>query len=222
MKLSKETLEILTNFSTINDGIVFKKGNSLKTVATNKNLFACATVAETFSKEFGIYKLQNLLAVLSSYDSPEITLNEKNLTVSEGAASTTYWYTDPSMIVSPPEKNMTLPTKDVEFKLPKATLQKLLKLADVVQSPYISIENAGKGLFLGTLDIKDSSANLNRIELDVKHDKPFRMFMRREFFKVIVDDYNVTISSKGLAHFSSTNQKLEYFVATEKDSTYNK
>ena len=48
MKLSKDTIEVLKNFYDINQSIVVKKGNKLKTVNTLKNILAHATVKEDF------------------------------------------------------------------------------------------------------------------------------------------------------------------------------
>ena len=46
MKLSESTLSLLKNFSTINQSILFKQGNKLRTVSVMKNILAEATIAE--------------------------------------------------------------------------------------------------------------------------------------------------------------------------------
>ena len=51
MKLSKETIEILKNFSGINQSIVVYKGNKLKTVNSLKNILAHYTTGESFPKD---------------------------------------------------------------------------------------------------------------------------------------------------------------------------
>ena len=66
MKLSKETIEVLKNFSGINQSIVVKEGNKLKTVNSLKNILAHATVEEDFPKEFAIYDLTRFLGLISS------------------------------------------------------------------------------------------------------------------------------------------------------------
>ena len=40
MKLSDKTLTLLKNFSSINQSILFKKGNSLRTISVMKNILA--------------------------------------------------------------------------------------------------------------------------------------------------------------------------------------
>ena len=55
MKLSKSTLDILKNFKEINQSILFKQGNSLKTISVMKNILAEATIEEELPRDFGIY-----------------------------------------------------------------------------------------------------------------------------------------------------------------------
>ena len=57
MKISKETLDVLKNFSAINPNLVINEGNKLSTIAEAKNIMASTTVSETFPKEIGIYDL---------------------------------------------------------------------------------------------------------------------------------------------------------------------
>ena len=46
MKLSNQTKEILKNYSQINQNILIKQGNQLKTVSAMKNIVASATVPD--------------------------------------------------------------------------------------------------------------------------------------------------------------------------------
>jgi hypothetical protein len=55
LTLSKPTLQILKNFSTINSNLLIRPGNKLATMSSYKNIVAEATVEETFDQEFGIY-----------------------------------------------------------------------------------------------------------------------------------------------------------------------
>ena len=50
MKLSVDTLSVLKNFASINQGIMFKKGKILRTVSPHKNVMAEATVSDEFPR----------------------------------------------------------------------------------------------------------------------------------------------------------------------------
>ena len=59
MKLSDKLFLYLKNFSTINQSILFKKRNKLRTISVMKNILAEATIDEELPKDFGIYDLIN-------------------------------------------------------------------------------------------------------------------------------------------------------------------
>ena len=65
MKLSNDTLAILKNFGNINPGIYFRKGKTLKTVSSHKNILVEATITDEIPADFGIYDLNNFLSVIS-------------------------------------------------------------------------------------------------------------------------------------------------------------
>ena len=51
MELSKETQDILKNFSEINQSLAFKQGSEVKTVSPQKNILATAKVKEHFPQD---------------------------------------------------------------------------------------------------------------------------------------------------------------------------
>ena len=66
MKISNKTLDILKNFSEINQSVLIKKGKNLKTVSALKNILAHAEVEEDFPQDFAIYQLNEFIGVLST------------------------------------------------------------------------------------------------------------------------------------------------------------
>ena len=54
MRLSDKTLMLLKNFSTINQSILFKQGNSLRTISVMKNILAEATIEEDIPKDLSL------------------------------------------------------------------------------------------------------------------------------------------------------------------------
>ena len=61
MKLNSETVNVLKNFSTINQNLLIKEGNTLTTMSAMKNIVAKATIEETFPKEIAIISLIYML-----------------------------------------------------------------------------------------------------------------------------------------------------------------
>ena len=100
MKLNTNTLDTLKNFADINTNILIKPGKELSTISTMRNIFAKAEITEEFTNEFGIYDLNEFLSVVTSLNKPELTLEDKFMTIaSEGSKSKAkYFYSDPSVI----------------------------------------------------------------------------------------------------------------------------
>ena len=140
MNLSDKTLTILKNFAGINNSILVKQGNQLRTISVAKNILAEASIDEEFPRDFGIYDLNQFLNGLGLHQDPELDFKEESyLNIREGKRRVKYFFADPQVIISPPEKEITLPSEDVHFQLETVALEKLLKAAAVYQLPDLSI-----------------------------------------------------------------------------------
>ena len=134
MNLSDKTLTILKNFAGINNSILVKQGNQLRTISVAKNILAEASIDEEFPRDFGIYDLNQFLNGLGLHQDPELDFKEESyLNIREGKRRVKYFFADPQVIISPPEKEITLPSEDVHFQLETVALEKLLKAAAVYQ-----------------------------------------------------------------------------------------
>ena len=139
MKLSEKTLTLLKNFSNINQSILFKQGSSLRTISVMKNILAEATIDEDLPTDFGIYDLGQFLNGLALHTRPELDFqNEGYVYIKEGRMRSKYFFADPKVIVTPPEKEITLPSEDVSFTLSTDQLDKLLKAAGIYQLPDLA------------------------------------------------------------------------------------
>ena len=139
MKLSENTITILKNFSGINQSILVKKGNKLRTISIAKNILSEAEISENFPRDFAIYDLNQFLNGLSLHQDPDLDFSEDSyITIRDGKRRVKYFYSDPNVIVSPPEKQINLPSKDVSFQLENGITERLVKAASVYQLPDIS------------------------------------------------------------------------------------
>ena len=127
MKLSDKTINLLKNFSTINQSILFKQGNNLRTISVMKNILAEANIDEDFPKDFGIYDLNQFLNGLALHQTPELDFDngDNYALIKEGKMRSRYFFADASVIVSPPDKPIELPTEDVGFVITSQQLEKL-------------------------------------------------------------------------------------------------
>ena len=221
MKLSDNTLTILKNFAGINNSILVKKGNKLRTISVAKNILAEADISpEEFPRDFAIYDLNQFLNGLSLHQDPEMDFSEASyLTIREGRRKVKYFYADPAVIISPPEKEITLPSEDVHFQLDSSSLEKLLKAAAVYQLPdFCVVGNAGV-IKLVVRYKKNDTSNEYSIKVG-ETDKEFVFNFKVENIKIIPGAYDVVVSSKLLSKFTNTSFELNYFIALEPDSTF--
>ena len=139
MKLSDNTLTILKNFAGINNSILVKEGSKLRTISVAKNILAEADISEEFPRDFAIYDLNQFLNGLSLHQDPDLDFKEDSyLSIKEGKRRVKYFFADPNVIISPPEKEINLPSQDVCFQLDSTSLEKLVKAAQVYQLPDLS------------------------------------------------------------------------------------
>ena len=224
MKINQNTLDILKNFSEINTNILIKPGNELSTISTMRNIFAKATIAEAFDSEFGIYDLNEFLAVVSSTNKPELKLEDKFMTISaEGSKSKVkYFYSDPSVIVSP-TKEVNMPEADVTFSLSQANLTQLQKMAAILKTPDLALEGTkGGNIVLKVCDKKNDTSNNFDIVVGENATADYTFYFKVENMKMISGDYDVSVSSKSISHFKNTKLPIEYWIALEPDSNISK
>ena len=222
MKINQSTQDILKNFSEINTNILIKPGSELNTISTMKNILAKATINENFDREFGIYDLNEFLSVVSSLDKPELTLQEKYMTISaEGSRSKVkYFYSDPSVIVSP-TKEVNMPESDVTFSLSESNLAQLQKMAAILSSPDLAlIGTKGGDVVLKVCDKKNDTSNKFDIVVGENATANYTFYFKVENLKMISGDYDVAVSSKSIAHFTNTKLPIEYWIALEPDSVF--
>ena len=196
MKLSDNTLTILKNFAGINNSILVKQGDKLRTISVAKNILAEAIVDEQFPRDFAVYDLNQFLNGLSLHQDPEMDFKEDSyLTIREGKRKVKYFYADPNVIISPPDKAIELPSDDVQFKLDTSSLEKLLKAAAVYQLPDFCVVGEAGVVKLVVRDKKNDTSNEYAVVVG-ETDKEFVFNFRVENIKIIPGAYDVVVSSK--------------------------
>ena len=220
MKLSDSTLTVHKNFAGINNSILVKQGSKLRTISVAKNILAEADISEDFPKDVAIYDLNQFLNGLSLHQDPNLDFTEESyLTIREGKRRVKYFYADPQVIISPPEKEISLPTEDVCFQLESVTLEKLLKAAAVYQLPDLAAVGENGVVKLVVRDKKNDTSNEFAVVVG-ETDKDFTFNFKVENIKIIPGAYDVVISSKLLAKFTNSSYNLIYYIALEPDSTF--
>lgn len=223
MKISKGTMDVLKNYSEINQSIVIKEGNEIKTISALKNILSRAVVKENFPKDFAIYDLPTFIGFHSTMSEPEFEFNDASMTMKDTSGKGKYFYAEPSLVVTPPEKNIDMPESDIKFELKNDVLEDIMKKANVLKLADIGLKSCPKsgGLYLYATNKNNDTSNDYSVEVGTGATKKFNIVFKKDNLKIIPGDYDVTIAN-GISHFvnKDANVELEYWIALEANSDY--
>ena len=222
MKITRQTIDILKNFSSINPSIVVKEGSALETISTMKNILAKSKIVEDFDRQFAIYDLTEFLGLVTSEAlvNAELEFEENWVNMVNGKSSSRYYYADESTIIKP-EKKLEMPEPEIHFELSKLDLSTALSMSGILSKPDLGIVSDGKTISALILDKKDPTSDFFEIGVGEGNGDEYVMYFKIENLKILKGSYSVGISSRGIGHFSNQDIELEYWIALEPDSEYN-
>jgi len=221
MKISSETLTVLKNFSTINTGIAVDPGLPLRTVSSQKNILAEAKLVEEFDTAFAIYDLNQFLATVSLFENPDFDFGDKSVTISSGKNKSKYFYTDKSMIITPPDKDLSplLADAEIKFTVTQGQVAEVLRAASILAALEVAVVGSiGESITLTAFDSKNQTSNTFDVDVDTESTANYKMIFRTENLKMVAGDYDVEITSKGISRWSG--KKATYYITTEQASNY--
>jgi len=214
MKFSNETISVLKNFSTVNPGLVFKPGSVIRTMHPQKTVMASAKVSENFEKVARVYDLSRFLATLSLFDDPDVEFTEDKFIISSGRSKVSYTYAAEAMVVSAPDKDIKFPDPEAAVHIKWKELDSVIKAAGVLKLSEVAFTSDGSTISLAAVDSKNPTADAYDIVVAEDVNTPeFRMIIKVENLRLMPNDYEVSLSTRGLAHFKSP--KVEYYIALE-------
>jgi len=222
VKISKRTLDILKNFSTINSGILVNEGNLLTTLSSTKNILAEARVDETFPRQFAVWDLNKFLGTVSLFKDPDFIFDENFVTVKSGGSSVRYYYCAQNLVTST-NKRITMPSAVVEFDLKAKDFAEVMKAASVLQVQHLCVRSSedGSKIELAVVDKTDTTSNFYSLEVgDNSTGATFEFIFDVDNLKILPGDYSVAISQKIVSCFTNKNEPLTYWIALNGDSSY--
>ena len=236
-QLSKATIDLLRNFSTINKSILIGQGTTLQTMSVNKNIIALTTVREEFPCQMAIYDLPLFLGALSLFKKPWLHFpDDKKVVIydEDTKGKTVFYYSDPEIIVRPPDFNPNLPLVEIMFDLPQNDAQQLLQAAKVYGVEDLCINGYAQEYSICVRDKKNNTSNvfslpLKKVIFDqapreeggpayklTPERQEFCYCFKVENLKLLDATYHVTLSNKNIANFTSiSHSELNYFIALE-------
>jgi hypothetical protein len=222
MELSENTLSVLRNFSTINQNVMVRQGNVLKTMSEARNVLASATLDVDMPQDFGVYDLNEFIGVLGLVDTPRLKFDTDYVTISDSSGRTKIkYFFSPEDTLTTPSKDISMPDGEVKFTLDEDTLNKIKRAASTLGHTELSITGKNGVLSLTVVENQNSTSNAFSIDIDGEFgDKEFNFVLSIANLKILAGDYDVNISSKLISNFRHKEQPVQYWIALEKTSTY--
>ena len=227
MKLSKETINILKTFSTINNGIVLTPGNFIMTRSVNNAIYAEATIEDNLDLEVAIYDLNGFLSVLGLFDEPEVLMDDDgNLLVKNSTTTISLAAADPSTIVSP-RKRLNVPEACINVELPGVMIQQLKSVArGLLNIDTLAIQNKDGKIVLNGFNLPTDpqlkKPLYSTILGDYEGTNTFKMILNLENIKVPRnEDYVLSIWASGQRQVATLTGKFDkHVIALEDGSTH--
>jgi len=217
--LSKNTLDVLKNFATINSSIVFRQGSTVRTISNAENILAKFTGEEIFPVDFAIYDLSQFLSGISLFDDPQLEFDNENfVNIRGGRQSARYYFSDPEITLkSAPEKNVKFPGSDLEFSLSEQELIQLQKASAVYGLPDLTFQSTeGEDTIKLILRDKENDTS-NTYDLTVGGccTGTFTLDLKIENIRLLPGDYSVKVSQHLISEWTNINTDLTYYIALE-------
>jgi hypothetical protein len=214
--LSQTTLNILKNFATINNGIIIKKGNTLRTISNAENILAAANVEESFPQTFAIYDLNQFLAGLSLFDNPSLVFdNADYVTIKDGRSRVKYYFSDPEITLkTAPDKSVKYPGSDIQFTLSASDIAAIQKATGIYKLPDLNI-SSDEEIVLSVRDNEVSTSNTYDIIVPGTFEGTHSLDLKVENIRLLQGDYQVGVSKHHISEWKHLNLDLTYYIALE-------
>ena len=217
--LSKKTLDVLKNFSTINSSIVFRKGSTVRTISNAENILAKFTGEEVFPSDFAIYDLSQFLSGISLFNDPQLEFTSNDfVSIRGGRTSAKYYFSDPEITLkSAPEKNVNFPGADIQFTLTGDDLIALQKASAVYSLPDLTFcsEEGSNEIKLILRDKENDTSNTYDLKVAGCCTGTYTLDLKIENIRVLPGDYTVKVSKHLISEWTNANVDLTYYIALE-------
>jgi hypothetical protein len=157
-------------------------------------------------------------------DDPVIEFDNSNVLISglQGRSKIKYRFCPSNLIVAAPDKPVTMPDPEVSFELKQEDFDWIMKATSVLSSTHVAIESDGQKIYAIALDMSNDAAHTDALEIGQGNGDKYKMIFKIENIKMISGSYDVKISSKGVSNFKNNAVNLQYWIATETGSKFEK
>lgn len=228
--LTDTTQRILKNFATISTSMMLREGTTQKTMSASKSILAIAELPDAWPQETAVYQLPELLSNLSVFENPVLEFEEKNFIIrgAQSPSHVVYPYSDPSVVVAPPEKSFNLSNPSAVFTLSAKVVAEIKKLSAINNLPTVVIDatiatGGNSTIFVRPQDEKNPSSRVYSYPVHSTPDQITSLsqsgeckFKREHFDLLMEGSYTVTMGNWPYVHFQHQTEPVSYFIVLQK------
>jgi hypothetical protein len=221
-QFSRRTQLILKSFSKINQSMVFKPGQEIRTISPGEDMIGVARIAETIPMRFAIYDLERFLKLIK--DDSVLIPHEDHLEIINKAGSSIIYHCCPANVVlQPPEEDLDIRQVVTRFELPNVDLQDLQSVMKVLSTYGSSVRFTRQDRLL-TLEVRDDQSTyrglLYRKELANKKGINFKARTEYNRLRVLFPaDYTVSIVNGNAFAVFESEDDIKYYIALDELTT---
>lgn len=220
MKLSKDTLEILKNFASINNNLTIHKGNVLQTVNESRTTFATATIAENFPLDFGVYNLPNFLSTIGIFENPELEFSDSNgelfvniVDSNEPTIRTKYYSAGLNILtkIATPKK---LPECRASFVISAVNLARIERASGTLGCKDLMLSGDNGKITATVCDLTRANKNTFTVTLSENYNgESFSVCIDQSRMKMVTGDYTCNILGDLVLQCVNTQKPITYIYA---------
>lgn len=198
MKFNQHTIDVLNNFSGIYESIILRKGNVIRTATPFLDVFASATVPDSFDREVPIHDLKKFLSVLSLFkgQDPDVTFTDSHAVITAGDKTLEYVLSDGDHIKNIPDRDPNMPEPAITFDVKAEDLSNVTKALSVLEVSELMFSADETGVSMKALKSSNSSKGRYTVKFSSEPHKGAKLAVRipkLTLMKLANDDYTVSV-----------------------------
>jgi hypothetical protein len=215
--ISKETIQVLKNFSTVNGSLMIREGNVIKTISIGENMVAQYGCPETFPKTFGIYDLSQFIMGLELFANPTLIFdNDEYVTIKDDGKSAKYYFSSPEInLKAAPEKDINFPGADIDFRIGNKDMLALIKASSINKTQDLKFHSVGGTVIISLMDKENETSNVFSLEIPCDNTGEYEFFMKVDNIRLFDGNYHVKISKHLITEWKHSSLDLTYYIALE-------
>jgi hypothetical protein len=192
IKLSPETIQTFKKLFSINQSLRIIEGQTtIKSINETQTLAAYAPIKESFPRDFCVYDLGEFISAINIVNDPKLDFTNEEyvvITSDDDSQKLKYVETDPDLITSYFEQELSLESDDIIVDVDEKTLKAVMKSASTLRLPFIGFKSDGETVYITTfnrrVDSDDQETNAFTVALG-ECDEVFDIFYPSELLTVL-------------------------------------